>query len=71
MNHITFLDGGHVSSSNPVRQSLFTFKDAQEKKDKATAAAERLREIHPGVVSDPISSIDLSPKSYISFIYDK
>ena len=50
VRNITMLDSGKVSYSNPVRQSLFTFKDCLEGgRPKATAAAEHLREIFPGV----------------------
>lgn len=48
---ITFIDYGHVSYSNPVRQSLFTHADAAQNKFKAKAAAERLSEVLPSVVS--------------------
>ncbi|XP_031635695.1 ubiquitin-like modifier-activating enzyme ATG7 [Contarinia nasturtii] len=51
IQHITFLDSGHVSFSNPVRQSLFTYKDAEGKKEKAKTAAFRVNEIHPGIVA--------------------
>lgn len=50
IQHITFLDGGHVSFSNPVRQNLFTYNDAEKKREKAKAAAFRVKEIHPGMV---------------------
>ena len=30
VRHITLVDNGRVSYSNPVRQSLFTFKDCLE-----------------------------------------
>ena len=47
---ITFVDGGDVSFSNPVRQSLFEFGDCLGGgKPKAEAAAEALRRIFPGV----------------------
>lgn len=47
---ITFVDNGSVSFSNPVRQPLFNFKDCLEGgKKKATAAADALRDIYPGV----------------------
>ena len=47
---ITFVDNGHVSYSNPVRQSLFTFEDcAGDGKYKAEAAAEALRHVFPCV----------------------
>jgi len=53
VKHITFVDNGKVSYSNPARQSLFTFKDCESGgKHKAKAAAARLREIMPGVVSE-------------------
>ena len=52
VRHITLVDNGRVSYSNPVRQSLFTFKDCLEGgRYKAEAAAERLAEICPGVQS--------------------
>jgi ubiquitin-like modifier-activating enzyme ATG7 len=46
---MTFVDGGDVSFSNPVRQSLFEFDDCLDGgKPKAAAAAEKLRRIFPG-----------------------
>jgi ubiquitin-like modifier-activating enzyme ATG7 len=45
VSHITFVDCGSVSYSNPPRQSLFTFEDVG--KPKAEAAAMRLKEIVP------------------------
>ncbi|XP_055294846.1 ubiquitin-like modifier-activating enzyme ATG7 [Sitodiplosis mosellana] len=51
LQHISFLDSGHVSFSNPVRQSLFTYNDASKKKEKAKTAAARLKEIHPGIAA--------------------
>jgi ubiquitin-like modifier-activating enzyme ATG7 len=48
---ISFVDCGRVAYSNPVRQSLFTHADAAQSKFKATAAAERLKEILPSVQS--------------------
>lgn len=50
-SNISFIDSGHVAYSNPVRQSLFTYADASQNKFKATAAAERLKEILPSIVS--------------------
>lgn len=48
--HITLLDNGKVSYSNPVRQPLYDFEDCLEGgKWKAPTAAERLRKIYPGV----------------------
>ena len=52
VRHITFVDNGRVSYSNPVRQPLFRFEDcAQGGRAKAERAAEALREIYPGVKS--------------------
>lgn len=52
VQHITFVDNGKVSYSNPVRQPLFNFADCIEGgKPKAIRAAEALREIYPGVNS--------------------
>jgi len=47
VRHITFVDCGLVSHSNPVRQSLFEFADVGL--GKATAAASRLEQICPAV----------------------
>lgn len=47
---ITFVDSGHVSYSNPVRQSLFRHEDSVNRREKAKTAAERLQEICPGLV---------------------
>ena len=51
--HITFIDNGKVSYSNPVRQSLYTFEDSKkiENNYKALLAAEELKEIFPMVDS--------------------
>jgi ubiquitin-like modifier-activating enzyme ATG7 len=52
VKHITFLDCGNVSYSNPVRQSLYNFEDcANGVKPKAEAAAAALRRIYPGTNS--------------------
>lgn len=51
VRHITLVDNGVVSYSNPVRQSLFTFEDSLNGGlPKAIAAAKHLKEIFPGVV---------------------
>lgn len=50
MRNITLVDNSTVSFSNPVRQSLFTYEDSVKMRPKAQAAAERLKEIFPGVV---------------------
>lgn len=47
VNHITFVDYGNVSYSNPVRQCLFTHEDAARNRKKAATAAERLKQILP------------------------
>ncbi|KAL0277916.1 UNVERIFIED_CONTAM: hypothetical protein PYX00_005031 [Menopon gallinae] len=49
VQHITLVDYGNVSYSNPVRQSLFKFRDIG--KSKAETAAAALREINPNVHS--------------------
>ncbi|XP_037086702.1 ubiquitin-like modifier-activating enzyme ATG7 [Pollicipes pollicipes] len=54
VRHITLIDNGVVSYSNPVRQSLFTFEDSVQRRPKAVAAAARLRDIFPGVVSEGV-----------------
>lgn len=52
VRHITFLDSGRVSYSNPVRQSLFELADCLgEGRPKAHAAADALRRILPSVVT--------------------
>lgn len=49
---ITFIDYGNVSYSNPVRQSLYRHQDAiGGGKKKALIAAERIKEIRPGMTS--------------------
>lgn len=52
VRHITFVDGGRVAFSNPVRQPLFEFGDAEKECWKAQAAAEALRRIHPSIVTE-------------------
>ncbi|KIY53447.1 E1-like protein-activating, partial [Fistulina hepatica ATCC 64428] len=50
VNTITFVDSSRVSYSNPVRQPLFTFADCHNGgRPKADCAAERLKEVYPGV----------------------
>ena len=57
LRNITLIDSGRVSFSNPVRQSLFTFEDCLHGgKEKAIAAAERLKLIFPSVVSNDFLS---------------
>ena len=55
VRHITFIDNGKISYSNPVRQSLFAFEDCGKDKDKAATAAERIKEISPSAVTAGIS----------------
>ncbi|KAJ1920480.1 Autophagy protein 7 [Mycoemilia scoparia] len=51
--HITFVDSGNVSFSNPPRQPLFEFEDCLDGgKPKAQCAAEKLKRIFPGVISE-------------------
>ena len=50
VGRMTFVDSGTVSYSNPVRQSLFRHEDCVGGgRGKAECAAERLREVYPGV----------------------
>lgn len=52
VQYITLVDNGCVSYSNPVRQSLFTYKDSLNGgRPKSEAAADALKAIFPGVVS--------------------
>ncbi|XP_063934186.1 ubiquitin-like modifier-activating enzyme ATG7 isoform X3 [Zophobas morio] len=52
ITHVTFVDNGKVSLSNPTRQTLFDFKDSmQGGKCKAYAAAEALKRIYPNCQS--------------------
>eukprot|EP00092_Neocalanus_flemingeri_P029015 GFUD01031500.1.p1 GENE.GFUD01031500.1~~GFUD01031500.1.p1 ORF type:complete len:680 (+),score=251.80 GFUD01031500.1:45-2084(+) len=80
VRHISLVDNGKVSFSNPVRQSLFMFKDCLNGgKAKAVAAAEHLREIFPGVtaqgheLSIPMPGHPLSPatEAGVKAAYDK
>ncbi|KAG7662621.1 ATG7 [[Candida] subhashii] len=59
VHHITFVDSGRVSYSNPVRQPLFTFNDCFSDNGlgqyKAIQAAEALKEIYPNVNSQGVN----------------
>lgn len=55
VKHITVVDSGRVSYSNPVRQNLYRHEDALNKRPKAATAAERLLEICPGAVVKGVS----------------
>ncbi|CAK9057676.1 Ubiquitin-like modifier-activating enzyme ATG7 (ATG12-activating enzyme E1 ATG7) (Autophagy-related protein 7) (APG7-like) (mAGP7) (Ubiquitin-activating enzyme E1-like protein) [Durusdinium trenchii] len=58
--HMTFVDAGKVSFSNPVRQSLFTHKDAADGRKKATAAKEAVLAILPDAkVEDVVMDIPM------------
>lgn len=59
VKHLTFVDNGKVSYSNPVRQSLFVFSDALQAVEKAPMAAQRLSQICPGLVSELIGTIGI------------
>ena len=55
VRHITFVDNGKVSFSNPVRQPLYNHEDCMNGgAQKALRAAESLKEIYPGVQSEGI-----------------
>lgn len=51
VRHITFVDNGKVSFSNPVRQWLYTFEDSKNGAPKAQTAAERAKEVFPELTS--------------------
>ncbi|CAI2168439.1 3130_t:CDS:10 [Funneliformis geosporum] len=53
VRHITFVDNARVSFSNPIRQPLFFFEDCLEGgKPKARTAAENLKKVYPGVITE-------------------
>ena len=54
VTHVTFLDSGRVSYSNPARQSLYTVDDAEQGAFKALAAADALKKIAPGSAKRPV-----------------
>ncbi|XP_074603824.1 autophagy-related 7 isoform X2 [Brevipalpus obovatus] len=67
VRHITFVDSGKVSYSNPVRQSLFVFEDCLDSgKPKAEAAAQNLKKIFPHVISEGYSFMIPMP-GHVSF----
>lgn len=35
-----------------MRQNLFTYSDAEKKREKAKAAAFRIKEVHPGIIAN-------------------
>ena len=67
IRHITFVDNGKVSYSNPVRQSLFTFDDCLNGgRDKALAAAEAMTKIFPAVTTKAVTLTVPMPAHTIS-----
>jgi len=69
VRRMTFLDCGKVSFSNPVRQSLFTFADCRDGgKSKSRAAADAMRLIFPGAMTE---SVDLAIPMPGHFVSDK
>uniref|UniRef100_A0A1S4H3N1 Ubiquitin-like modifier-activating enzyme ATG7 n=1 Tax=Anopheles gambiae TaxID=7165 RepID=A0A1S4H3N1_ANOGA len=57
ITHISIVDCGHISLSNPIRQSLYRYEDTLNGgKPKASTVAERLLEINP---SAKITGINL------------
>ncbi|KAJ3212169.1 Autophagy protein 7 [Entophlyctis luteolus] len=52
---ITFVDNGNVSYSNPVRQPLFNFEDSIAGKPKAEAAADTMKKIFPGIMTEGVN----------------
>lgn len=50
IKNLSLVDAGHVSFSNPVRQSLYEFEDCLEGgRTKSECAAEHLKKIFPSV----------------------
>ncbi|OAF71463.1 Autophagy-related protein 7 [Intoshia linei] len=64
IQNISFIDCGSVSFSNPVRQSLYSFKDAIDCKNKAQTAAESLKLINPKIITD-YSSITIPMPGHV------
>mmetsp|Transcript_101068 Transcript_101068/g.245817 ORF Transcript_101068/g.245817 Transcript_101068/m.245817 type:complete len:344 (-) Transcript_101068:64-1095(-) len=54
VRRITFVDSGRVSLSNPVRQSLFTHRDAAEGRSKAVAACEAVKAVMPDAETEAV-----------------
>lgn len=59
INSITFVDGSNVSYTNTVRQSLYTYEDAKERRYKAHAAKDALLKIRPTMASVLLSKLYL------------
>ena len=65
MRNLTFVDSARVSYSNPVRQPLFDFEDCLDGgRPKAQCAADHLKKIFPGVVSDThtLAPLEVDPQ---------
>lgn len=54
VRRMTFVDSGKVSYSNPVRQSLFTHRDAHEARPKALAAKEAVMAVMPDAEAEDV-----------------
>lgn len=57
VTHITMVDRGNVSYSNPVRQTLFEVQDVVDNKSKADAARDSLKRILPNA---NVSSVNMT-----------
>lgn len=67
IQHITFVDNGKVSYSNPIRQSLYEFADTiNGGKPKAICAAEKLKKIFPGINSNGFELSIPMPGHYVT-----
>ncbi|KAI0214927.1 Ubiquitin-like modifier-activating enzyme ATG7 [Lamellibrachia satsuma] len=67
IRHMTLVDNGKISYSNPVRQSLFLFEDSLNGgKPKAQTAAEALRRIFPGVNATGVTLSIPMPGHHVS-----
>ena len=78
VSHITFVDNGKVSFSNPVRQPLFEFTDCLHGgTGKAETAAASLKKVFPGIcsigidMSIPMPGHSIESNSIISERIDK
>lgn len=67
IRHITFVDYGKISYSNPVRQTLYNFEDSKNGgKPKAEVAAQRLKEIFPDIAAEGYSFEIPMPGHYVT-----
>ncbi|RMZ92029.1 hypothetical protein DV736_g746, partial [Chaetothyriales sp. CBS 134916] len=78
VRHVTFVDNGTVSFSNPVRQPLFTFTDCLDGgKAKAPTAAAALKAIYPGVTAEghvlsvPMAGHPVTDEAWAKAEYEK